>query len=234
MKIPVKEVARNFINQTFPDCNVAFLGGSAARGELREESDLDIIIIDDKQSLPLRQCFIFSDWKIESFVYDKTSLLFAFDLSRMDGIPTIIRICAESFILKDDGSAEELQSIAKNEFKNGPCAWPLEKQTYLRYSISDLLKDLNNDTNENEQIVVAYKLFDIISEFVLRANGYWLGYGKWMYRSLHDYDRDFCERFLEVFKIFMKTGNHEPLSKLIEQVLKTHGGRLFEGYEQRL
>ena len=109
MKMPGKTAARDFLQQSFPYCDVAFLAGSGAREELTEHSDLDIVILDETQSSSFRQCFFCFDWKIEAFVYNRTYLLFDFEISQQEGIPTILRMCAEGIILKDNGSAEEIQ-----------------------------------------------------------------------------------------------------------------------------
>ncbi len=45
------EAAQNIITLQFPNCDVALLGGSVARGEATKTSDLDIVIVD--QSLTL-------------------------------------------------------------------------------------------------------------------------------------------------------------------------------------
>ncbi len=234
MKITEKTAAQKFLQQAFPHCDVAILAGSAARGELTEHSDLDIVIVDKTQSSSFRQCFFCFEWKIEAFVYNRMSLFYAFETSRLEGIPSIPRMCAEGIILKDDGSAEEIQAVAKEYFRNGPIKWTEEKKQSMRFMITDLLDDLVSYKEYKEKIFVAYHLFDIVSEFVLRANGHWIGYGKWMYRSLLHFDKDFCERYVEVFQIFMKTGNSEPLRTLIDKVLEQHGGKLFEGYKEPL
>ncbi|MBM4763090.1 nucleotidyltransferase domain-containing protein [Bacillus sp. B15-48] len=234
MKMPEKTAARNFLQQSFPHCEVAFLAGSGASGELTEHSDLDIVILDESQSASFRQCFFCFGWKIEAFVYNRMSLSFAFEMSRLEGIPSILRMCAEGIILKDDGSAAEIQDIAKEYIRNGPSELTEEKLQYMRFTITDLLDDLNSYTDDKEKIFVVYKLFDFVSEFILRANGHWIGYGKWLYRSLLHFDKDFCERYVEVFHIFMKTGNSMPLSTLIDKVLEPYGGRLFEGYKEPL
>ncbi|MFB4162946.1 nucleotidyltransferase domain-containing protein [Alteribacillus sp. JSM 102045] len=234
MNMPVETAARKFLQQSFPQCDVAFLAGSAARKELTERSDLDIIILDETQSSSFRQCFFCYEWKIEAFVYNRTSLSVSFQMSRLEGIPSIPRMCAEGIILKDDGSAKEIQDEAKECIKNGPSKWSEEKLEHSRFMITDLLDDLNSYTDDKEKIFVANKLFDIVSEFLLRANGHWIGQGKWMYHSLLQYDKLFCERYVEGFQILMKTGNTEVLSTLIDKILKQHGGRLFEGYKELL
>ena len=39
------EAARSIITSQFPNCDVALLGGSVARGEATKTSDLDIVIL---------------------------------------------------------------------------------------------------------------------------------------------------------------------------------------------
>lgn len=224
--------ARNFIQQTYPLCDVAFLAGSASRKVLTENSDLDIIILDETQSQSFRQCYFRYERKIEAFVYNRSSLFFAFGISRLEGIPSIPRMCAEGIILKDDESAKEIQDAAKEYLRNGPTVWTEEMKQHMRFMITDLLDDLNSETDDRENIFVVNKLFDIVAEFVLRANGHWSEYGKWMYRSLCHFDQHFSERYVEVFDIFMKTGNNAPLITFIDNILKQHGGKLFEGYKE--
>jgi len=235
MKIAGKQAAENFLHQSFPHCQVAFLAGSAARGELTSHSDLDIVILDETQTSTYRKCSFCFDWNIETFVYHHpASLFFAFDVSRLDGVPSIPRMCAEGLVLRDNGSAADIQYRSNECLNKGPIEWTKEQKQSMRFMITNLLDDFNSYTNRNEKIFVAYKLFDYVAEFVLRENRRWIGYGKWMYRSLRDFDEDFSEKYLDVFEHFMKTEKSEPLSSFIEKVLERHGGRLFGGYKEPL
>jgi hypothetical protein len=233
MKKSIKVAVQTFLSQFFPQCHVALLGGSAAREEMTESSDLDIVIIDETQPSSFRQCYVCLDWKIEAFVYNRTSLSFAFERCRLEGYPSILQMCAEAVILKDDGSAADIIQEAKETIQDGPSEWSKEEADDMRFRITDLLDDLNSSNEYNEQMFTASKLFDIVSEFVLRANGYWLGDGKWMHRSLLHYDSDFCHQYVQTFQTFVKTGNVEPLTTFIDDVLAGHGGRLFEGYKEQ-
>lgn len=232
MKIPSETAARKFLEQTFPDCDVAILAGSSINKEITPQSDLDIVIIYEKQPSSYRQCFFCFDWKIEAFVYNRSSLSFAFEFSRLEGIPTIPRMCAEGIILINDGSAKEIQDEAKESLESGPVTWTEEEKDHLRFMITDLLDDLTSPINKKEKVFVAHKLFEVISEYVLRANNYWMGHGKWMFRSLRDYDEAFCEQLIQGFQIFIMSGNIEPFTTLIDKVLELHGGKLFEGYKE--
>ncbi|WP_280772039.1 nucleotidyltransferase domain-containing protein [Salipaludibacillus daqingensis] len=235
MKIVSKQAAIAFINEKFPNCDVALLAGSAARDELTSHSDLDVVILDQTQSSNFRQCFVWHDWKMETFVYNHpTSLSFAFDASRLEAIPTIPRMCAERIVLKDNGLASQIKSQAMDALYKGPVKWTKDNKESMQYMISDLLDDLRSNINVEEKIFVAYKLFDYVAEFTLRANGHWIGYGKWLYRSLLNFDEQFAKQHLDVFQDFMKTGKSEPLCTFIDNVLEQHGGELFEGYIDRL
>ncbi|AXF56752.1 nucleotidyltransferase domain-containing protein [Salicibibacter kimchii] len=233
MPMPARTAAEHFIQQTFPHCDVAFLGGSGAQKELTKHSDLDIVILDSTQPSAFYQCFFAFGWNIETFVYHRVSLSMAFATSCFEGIPSILRMCAEGMVLKDDGSATAIQAEAQERTRQVPSLWADEKHQEMRFMITDLLGDLNDSTCDKEKIFVAYKLFALVSEFVLRANGYWIGQGKWMYRSLLHFDPDFCDRYLEFFRHFMKTGEYKPFYTLIEEVLEQHGGRLFAGGYQK-
>jgi predicted nucleotidyltransferase len=54
-KMDAIEVATNFVAQTFPTCDAAFLGGSVVRGEATATSDLDIVIVTRETPSAYRQ-----------------------------------------------------------------------------------------------------------------------------------------------------------------------------------
>ncbi|AXF57159.1 nucleotidyltransferase domain-containing protein [Salicibibacter kimchii] len=234
MKMTPEKVAHHFIEQFFPRCKAAILGGSAAQKTITEQSDLDIVIMDETESTSYRECFFYCHWDIEAFVFQEKTLFFAFDMSRMDGIPTVPRLCAEGIILKGDPSPTDIQKTARECLRKGPLKWPAKQQRQMRFMITTLLDDLNGDRNEKEKLFSAYKLFDLIPRFVLQSNHRWIGEGKWMYRALLDFDQIFCENYLDAFDTYMKTRNSKPLCSLIEDILEQNGGRLFKGYKDYL
>lgn len=65
---------------------------------------------------------------------------------------------------------------------------------------------------------------------MLRTNKRWIGDSKWMIRSLKDYDKEFTKRFVEAFDTFYKTNKKDKIIILIDDVLNSHGGRLFDGF----
>ncbi|RYM01722.1 nucleotidyltransferase domain-containing protein [Sporolactobacillus sp. THM7-7] len=232
MKTPAESAAKKCLEDRFPDCRMAFLGGSSARRELNEYSDIDILIIDDTQPFSYHQCLFCYGWPIELFVFHQDVLSFFFEISRQERIPTLLRLCAEGRVLKDDGSAERMKSQAEKRLKNGPSKWTEGERDRQRFAITDLLNDLNSTTSREETVFIAAKLFDLVPEFVLSAHGQWLGHGKWMFRTLHDFDPSFSEQWLEAYQHLIKTGNSERFAALADRQLARHGGRLFAGYKE--
>ncbi|MBP1969138.1 putative nucleotidyltransferase [Virgibacillus natechei] len=234
MKMSGDLAAQKYIESHFPDCDVALLAGSSARGELTEHSDLDMVIVDETQSSPFRQCVFCFDWDIELFVFTNISLSLAFETSRLEGIPTIPRMCVDGHIIKDNGSAKDIQLVAKDYMEKGPVKWTEEQQNYQRFIITDLLQDLNSSIHKEEKLFVAHKLFDFASEYVLRVNEHWIGQGKWMYRSLSEFDKSFSDEFIDAYQLFMRTGDDVPFTAFIDSMLEPYGGRLFDGYKESL
>lgn len=229
-----ESVSKKFIHEYFPNCKIALLAGSAFRKELTMESDLDLVIIDETQQSSYRECFFYFDWKIEAFVFNNHSLDFSFELGCLEGLP-IQRMCIECIILKDDdGTAIQLQQEAKECMDSGPSERTEIEINYARFMITDLVDDLNGSNNRNEQLFIANKLFDLVNEFILRVNGQWIGHGKWMFRSLLDFDQLWCEEWIKVFEEYINTRKLELLNRCIDQLLQPYGGRLFVGYKEEL
>ncbi|MEH7255368.1 nucleotidyltransferase domain-containing protein, partial [Neobacillus niacini] len=94
----------------------------------------------------------------------------------------------------------------------------------------DVLDDFIGCSNRAEEIFIANALVELVSEFILRTNCKWVGTSKWVVRSLRQYDEQFAELFVEAFDIFYKTGDKSKIIQLVDNILKPHGGRLFNGF----
>lgn len=75
MRLHPVEAAKHFIDQVFPQCSVAFLAGSASRGEHKDNSDLDIVIIDDTLQSAYRESLFDLGWRMEIFVHTRASIV---------------------------------------------------------------------------------------------------------------------------------------------------------------
>ncbi len=232
MRFSPEAAALLFINRYFPECAAAFLAGSTVRGDQTFTSDLDIVIIGEEEPGHRRQCFFKYEWPIEVFLYGKNSFQIFFESDCMLGIPYLPRMCADGVILKDtDGSAKRIKEEAKSRLAEGPPAWTQSQMDNARYLITELLDDLEGSEDGAENIFTAGQLANILHEFILRTNRQWTGFGKWMIRSLRNYDTELAEEFTAAFQHFYQTGNKEKLSSFTEKILEPWDGKLFEGYK---
>ncbi|KFN01314.1 nucleotidyltransferase domain-containing protein [Bacillus clarus] len=225
------EAARSIIASQFPNCDVALLGGSVARGEVTKTSDLDIIVFD--RSLPscYRESFYSNGWPVEVFVhnFETYKIFFKSDCER--GRPTLPHLVSEAIVLKGN---DDIVAVLKNEaerlLRKGPEKWTEEIIKQKRYFITDVLDDFIGATKREEELFIANLLADFVHEFVLRVNGQWLGNSKWFIRVLKRYDEQFAEKFVASFDHFYKTGEKMNLIAFVEETLENYGGRVFEGF----
>lgn len=231
MRISPEAAALLFINRFYPQAEAAILAGSVIRNDATDHSDLDIVIIDETNDGVSRSCHEEYGWPIEVFLYTKNRFYPMFESDCMIGVPFLPRMCAEGVILKDkSGLAKEIKEESRKRMEEGPIAWSEGQVDHFRYTITDLLDDLIGSNNRKEDLFTAGKLAEVLHEFVLRANRQWVGYGKWVLRSLEQYDPVLAERFADAFDEFYKTRQKQKVEHLVDEVLEPFGGRLFNGY----
>lgn len=224
------EAARKFVSEYFPLGEVAFLAGSIVRGEGTESSDLDIVIFDSSISNSYRKSYVEYGWPIEAFVHNFTTYKSFFRENRDRARPSLPQMCAEGIILKDNGQAATIKNESLTLLKRGPSPWKTREVDSARYEITNLLDDLEGSANPSEDLFIASKLAYEIHEFVLRANGYWIGEGKWVVRALNEYNEEFSEKFVNAFDEYYKARDKQRVIQFADDVLEPYGGRLFAGY----
>ncbi|PFH91103.1 nucleotidyltransferase domain-containing protein [Bacillus sp. AFS088145] len=224
------EAAQHFIKQYFPKCQGALLAGSVVRSEATETSDLDIVILDKSFSSSYRESLKEFGWDIEVFVHNLTSYKQYFKSDYERARPSLPRMVSEGIILRDEGIIEDIKKEANDILDKGPEKWSEEIIKVKRYFITDTLNDFIGSSNRAEELFIANTLAELVSEFVLRTNGKWIGSSKWLVRSLKEYNEDFTNCFVEAFDSFYKTGEKNRIIKLVDGVLQPFGGQLFEGF----
>jgi predicted nucleotidyltransferase len=224
------QTAKEIVNETFPNCAIALLGGSVARGDHTMTSDLDIIIL-NKNGADYRESFYAKGWPVEVFILTLNTYTLYLELERQHGLPLYTRIIADGIILKDNGEATEIKETAKEVIKMGPEPWQSVKISNTRYIISDILEDLRGSKNEYEDIFIVNTLIQVLHEFILRANQKWIGEGKWVIRSIRQYDQQLADTMCQAMKSFYKYGDKQPLLSFSENILTKYGGELFDGFK---
>lgn len=224
------EAALQFVEKHFHNCQGAILAGSVVRGQATETSDLDIIIFDKSFRFSYRESLIEFGWNIELFVHNLKSYRFFFVSDCKEGRPTMPRMVSEGKILKDTGVLSAIRKEAKDLIEQGPEDWTKETIDIKRYFVTDVLDDLIGCQNRAEGIFIASTLSELVSEFILRSNGKWIGTSKWVFRSLVHHDKKLANEFVEAFDAYYKSNDIGKIVCLTDQVLQPFGGRLFEGF----
>ncbi|MCM3587340.1 nucleotidyltransferase domain-containing protein [Mesobacillus maritimus] len=232
MRDSIKRIAQQFIASHYPESDSVWVGGSAVSGNLTTESDIDLVIIDETET-PRLECFHFLGWKIEAFIFTALSLEFEFQTARYVGMPTIIKMCAEGLLIKDKhGNGEEVQREAKKLYEQGPQLWDEDRINEARYQITDYLSDFRSSEDFEESLFILNKLINTLTELILRANGHWVGEGKWKVRSLKSYDKEMCDKLFKYTKTYMNTNDKTELISFIQNTLENYSGELFVGYKK--
>ncbi|WP_248924025.1 nucleotidyltransferase domain-containing protein [Paenibacillus hamazuiensis] len=230
MKLSPLEAARRFAETRFPGSRAVWLAGSASRGEHKISSDLDIVIIDDTLPHAYRESFYEFGWRIEAFLHTSETIREYFVSDRKRARPTLPSMCAAGTILKDDGTATSLRLAAQKLLDEGPDPLTPDEILASRYFLTDLLDDFIDAERYDEALVTMNTLSIQVAEFVLRANGRWIGRGKALARALRQFDEPLCGQYIQAISTFSRTEDKRPFVRFVDEVLEPYGGRLFEGF----
>ncbi|MEX1030007.1 MAG: nucleotidyltransferase domain-containing protein [Paenibacillaceae bacterium] len=230
MRLQPIDVANQFIDLYFPNCRIAFLAGSASRGEHKPSSDLDIVVIDETQPNAYRESFFKFGWRIEAFIHTKDSYRPYFESDKRRWRPTLPNMIFSGLILKDDGTAQSLKKEAQQLLEDGPETLTPEDISASRYFLTDLLDDFIDTDKTDEALITLNTLSLQVAEFILRSNRKWIGRGKGLVRELRQFDESLCDRFMDSLQSYYQDGNKQPFTEFVDDLLDPHGGRLFEGF----
>ncbi|HET7627733.1 MAG TPA: nucleotidyltransferase domain-containing protein [Bacillales bacterium] len=226
------KAAMQFVSEHFPACRAALLAGSHVRGEGTSTSDLDIVVVDERVPSAYRESLHACGFPIELFVHNLTSYKTFFRQDAARARPSLPTMAAESVVLVGDALAAEMKQEAAVLLAAGPPHWTSEEIEAKRYTISELLEDFEGSSDPQEDLFTVQALAVHLHEFELRTKGHWIGEAKWIMRALRNYDRNFAERFYETFERFWRAREREALVAFAEEILRPHGGRLFEGFSR--
>ncbi len=223
------DAARAFVDRHFPECNVAFLAGSASRGQETATSDLDIVVFTSKHVSYNKSLHDFG-WPIEVFVED--SAFYKIYIERLiNGCPTMALMCSEGLVIKDtDGLAQQIKDEANKFLEAGPAPFT-EKQTRdYRYGITKLLEDFTDTEDFGENIFNVNRLTVLSCHLLLAYKHQWIGEGKWLLRSLRKTDTHLAQQLVEALEAFYRNNTKENLIIFVNEALELVGGQLSDGY----
>jgi Nucleotidyltransferase domain len=222
--------AQAFLDQTFPNCDAAFLAGSVTRGEGTPASDLDIVVITKGNQYPYEESLHAFGWPIDVIFNSPETCRKLFQMDRQRRRPAIAHMCAEGIILKDcEGLATQLKHEAKQIMQEGPRPLSDEDLTRYRLQLTDVLEDFENSLSEDECLLMAQNITFHSFDIILARNGQWLGEGKWLLRALRDFNPSLAQQSLDALRLYYQQGIKDDLISFGDQVLNEVGGRLKEG-----
>ncbi|GAA0333404.1 nucleotidyltransferase domain-containing protein [Bacillus carboniphilus] len=225
------EFSQKFIESEFPQCEAAFLCGSAARGEMKSTSDLDLLIFDSKVK-PYRQGVIWNSQPIEFFVLNDERLEERNQQDKDLGRPIIANMLHQGVSLKDDGKNEARKNNVAEYLKQGPNPLSEAFIEASRYFVFDLLDDFEDSVNRQTAIETMHRLSVDFAEMVLRYNGKWIGRGKALTKELYNFDPQFAEEYYSALDVFYKEDDKEPFINLVKAFYEQLGGPLFAGFHR--
>jgi predicted nucleotidyltransferase len=224
------DAAKQFADEKFPESEIIFLAGSAARGEETITSDLDLVIFDNSIISSYRESFVLYDWKIETFFHNYNSYLSQFDIDRDTGRPILANMLSEGKAIKDNGRSNEIKNNAKKFLKEGPNPLSESFIKASRYFIYDLLDDFADSENHQEAVITLNTISLQFADFILRANGQWTGRGKGLTRALRQFNEVMYERYFETLDYYYKGREKQPFIDFVNEFYEPFGGPLFDGF----
>lgn len=211
---------------------VTFLAGSVVRGEATPTSDLDLVVVYDSLSEAFRESFRHAEWPVEAFVHDPETLKYFFlRVDAPSGVPSLSQMVSEGIeVPRATGFSASMKAMANAVLSAGPPIWEPKQIDYSRYMITAMLDDLRDSRSRTELQACASALYGMLADHCLRRHGHWSAKGKWIPKRLMEVDALLAYRFTKDFDALFNTGDLRAVIELVEEVLASDGGLLFEGY----
>lgn len=227
------EAARALVEERFPECLAAFVGGSVIAGRGTPTSDLDIVVITTREEAPYRESLMFGGWPVELFVHTIESYKWYFASDAKQRTPTLARMCLDSVILVNrDGVADAVRQEARQLIEGGPAPLTGPELEFRRYMLTDLLDDFTGSARPEETVFIAASLLESSIDLVLAVNRRWSGKGKWVARALDAFDPALTHEAVDAIRALHHSQSRDALARFATRALDAAGGRLFEGFRQ--
>ena len=223
------KITNEILQTKYPSAEFAFLAGSIVRGEGTAFSDLDIVVIFENLPTAYRESFYFQGFPVETFVHTAETLNYFFEMDAKSGIPSLQQMVSEGIEIPNSCELSEILKKIANEFLNNPPKISDEEIRTFQYWITDLIDDIREPRSKSELTATGTRLYEAISDCYLRTNNQWSAKGKTIPRKLQKANLEFYQKFTESFEELFVDGKTERVIKLAENLLKKHGGFMFDG-----
>jgi hypothetical protein len=232
MNKDVLDAAHAIWSQRYSSADVVLAAGSIVRGEATAYSDLDLVVIYANLPCAYRESFTFRGLPVEAFVHDPETLeYFSVEMDRASGIPALPQMVMEGQEVPNPTDlSRRLKARAAALINAGPPALDPETERRRRYMVSDLLDDVREWRSTEELMASGARLFEELADYHLRSRGHWSARGKAIPPALQRTDPALSARYCRAFESLFHDGDVGQVIQLTEELLKAHGGVLFDGY----
>ncbi|MYW68229.1 nucleotidyltransferase domain-containing protein [Streptomyces sp. SID8379] len=227
--------ARRLLTEHYPQALGAVLGGSAARGQARATSDLDLAVLLPDTESSRREVIRHEGRLAELFLHAVGDIADVLEGDRAQRRATMLFVYGQGLVLLDpDGHVARVRDRARELLDAGPPALTPAEWERGRYLVTCFLDDLLDTRGDerHEQLATADLLLREASHLLTAHHGAWTGIGRWLPRRLLAADPQLGEALLTGRLAVAERGDPEPLAAAAEKVLDLVGGPLREGYVQ--
>ena len=105
-----------------------------------------------------------------------------------------------------------------------------EEVLKLRYNLTSLVDDVRQPRSRDELLASGAELYEALADYYFRSHNRWSAKGKAIPRILKRADAGLCLRFCSCFDELFSQGQNEKVIALVEELLETNGGFLFDGH----
>lgn len=223
------QLVHDLFKTRYAGSNCIFFCGSAARDEMTEHSDVDIIVLFNKLPHAHRETFRAKGWLLDAQVHDPETLNYLMVSDARLGSAIVAKMITES-ILIPIATAESnlLTAIASRIVLSGP---PQQDFSGVRWMVANIISDLKQSKDDHETLAIGVELYKILTTFFFRSRNQWPASKKMTPRLLESIDPAVNERFHLVFSRLFSQGDADPVIKLAEELLQVVGGPISEGFK---
>ena len=225
--------AQAIVAERYPDCDVALLVGSAARGQALAASDLDLWIVTPSQrpETAFPESFAAHGWQVEAFATSHPAWQRIMAEEARERMAVWARLVVESVVLRDrDGLAARIRAEARALVDAGPPALTASEVKDRRSALTGLIDDFLGARSFEEGLTITVRLAAEATDFVLALAGRWSGKGKRLWQELVDHDAA-AQRLSAAMHEYTVHQRKQALVAWADAALAPAGSRLFTGHQ---
>lgn len=222
-------LAKTFVEARFPGASLAIVAGSTARGTRTATSDIDLLVLGDGVFSDRRSSLAAtyeSDAEVfEVFAYTPAGFEEWAERGVREFRPVIVDMLVSGTPVVDDGTLDHFRARWADVYARGPLVSDHEL-AMRRYAVTDLIDDLSDAADPVEKHIIAFTLYQQLSELILLGNGRWIGTGKNLPRRLRELDPQGAASLGST----LVAGDLPTFRELAADELERLGGRVQAGF----